>query len=64
MALFSKELATIRKNVPIKISLKDLIWDIDFQKAKESLELFHLKSLINRLPGYEPEKGPEQQNLL
>jgi DNA polymerase-1 len=66
MAFFSKKLATIREDVPIKVSLKDLDWkkDFDIEKAKQVFEQFHFKSLIKRLPGYEPEIQPEQQNLL
>ena len=66
MAFFSKKLATIREDVPIKVSLKDLDWkkDFDIGKAKQVFEQFHFKSLIKRLPGYEPEIEPEQQNLL
>jgi DNA polymerase-1 len=66
MAFFSKKLATIREDVPIEVSLKDLDWkkDFDIGKAKQVFEQFHFKSLIKRLPGYEPEIQPEQQNLL
>lgn len=66
MAFFSKRLATIREDVPIKVSLKDLDWkkDFDIEKAKQIFEQFHFKSLIKRLPGYKPEVQPEQQNLL
>lgn len=66
MAFFSKKLATIREDVPIEVSLKDLDWkkDFDIGKAKQVFEQFHFKSLIKRLPGYEPEIEPEQQNLL
>jgi DNA polymerase-1 len=65
MAFFSKKLATIREDVPIKVNLKDLDWkkEYDIKKAKESFEQFHFKSLINRLPGYEPEPELKQSNL-
>jgi len=66
MAFFSKRLATIREDVPIKVSLKDLDWkkDFDIGKAEQIFEQFHFKSLIKRLPGYKLEVQPEQQNLL
>lgn len=65
MAFFSKKLATIRKDVPIKVSLKDLDWKkgFDIKKAKEVFEQFHFKSLIRRLPGQESEPIAEQTNL-
>jgi DNA polymerase-1 len=69
MAFFSKSLGTIRLNVPIKISLKELDWQNHFNMEKIRVlfgELgFH--SLLRRLPGGEPEKKPEikakQSNL-
>lgn len=66
MAFFSKKLATIREDVPIKVSLRDLDWkkDYDIKKAKQTFEQFHFKSLIKRLQGYEPEPEAKQQNLL
>ena len=66
MAFFSKKLATIREDVPIKVSLKDLDWKKDFNivKAEQAFEQFHFRSLIRRLPGYEPEPEAKQQNLL
>jgi len=66
MAFFSKKLATIREDVPIKVSLKDLDWkkDFDIGKAKQIFEQFHFKSLIKRLPGYQSDPEAEQQNLL
>ena len=66
MAFFSKKLATIREDVPIKVSLKDLDWkkDFDIRKAEQVFEQFHFKSLIKRLSGYQSEPEAEQQNLL
>jgi len=70
MAFFSKSLATIRLNVPIKISLKELDWQNHFnmEKIRVLFEELGFHSLLRRLPGGEPEKKPEirakQQNLL
>ena len=76
MAFFSKELATIREDVPIKLSLKDLDWrkGYDAKKAEQIFAQFHFQSLINRLSrldsrqakqiGKKPENKLEQQNLL
>jgi len=66
MAFFSKKLATIREDVPIKVKLEDLNWQKKFniKKAKQAFEQFHFKSLIKRLPGYEPESEAKQQELL
>jgi len=65
MAFFSKKLATIREDVPIELSLKDLDWkkEFDIGRAKQVFEQFHFKSLIKRLPGYQPEPKAEQVNL-
>lgn len=70
MAFFSKSLATIRLNVPVKISLKELDWQSHFDIDKIRLlfgELgFH--SLLRRIPGGEPAKKLEikakQQSLI
>lgn len=65
MAFFSKRLATIREDVPIKVSLKDLDWKKHFniKKAEQAFVQFHFQSLIKRLPGYEPEAELKQSNL-
>jgi DNA polymerase-1 len=65
MAFFSKKLATIREDVPIKVSLKDLDWkkDFDILKAKQAFERFHFKSLIRRLPDYKEDSKGQQTNL-
>ena len=64
MAFFSKRLATIREDVPVKVNLKDLELDFDVKKVKHAFEKFHFKSLIKRLPGYEPEPEAQQETLL
>ncbi|HNU96866.1 MAG TPA: 5'-3' exonuclease H3TH domain-containing protein [Candidatus Portnoybacteria bacterium] len=70
MAFFSKRLGTIRLNVPIKISLKELDWQnhFDMEKIRALFEELGFHSLLRRLPGGEPPKRPEikakQQNLL
>ena len=70
MAFFSKRLVTIRQNVPIKVSLKDLDWQNHFNmdKVRELFIELGFNTLLRRLPGGEPEKKPEikskQQNLL
>jgi len=69
MAFFSKKLATIYKNVPIKFNLKDLEWQkgYDIDKIKELFTELNFQTLIKRLPGAEAEKMVEekkqQQNL-
>jgi len=70
MAFFSKRLGTIRLNVPIKISLKELDCQnhFDMEKIRTLFEELGFHSLLRRLPGGEPPKRPEikakQQNLL
>lgn len=63
MAFFSKRLATIRQNVPIKISLKDLDWQNHFNMDKVRKLFIELgfNTLLRRLPGGEIEKKPEIQ---
>jgi DNA polymerase-1 len=69
MAFFSKKLATIRKNVPIKINLKQLDWQKHFNidKVKKTFEELGFHTLLKRLPGAEPEPKleikSEQKNL-
>lgn len=70
MAFFSKSLATIRLNVPVKIDLKQLDWQNHFnmEKVRELFTELGFNTLLRRLPGGEAEKKPEikskQQNLL
>jgi len=70
MAFFSKSLATIRLNVPIKIDLKQLDWQNHFnmEKVRELFGELGFQTLLRRLPGGEPEKKPEikskQQSLI
>jgi len=64
MAFFSKELATIRKDVLIKISLKELELNFDIKNVKKAFERFHFKSLINRLLDKKPEIKAEQGRLI
>ena len=61
MAFFSKSLATIRLNVPIKIDLKQLDWQNHFNmdKVRELFIELGFNTLLRRLPGGEPEKKPE-----
>jgi DNA polymerase-1 len=67
MAFFSKKLSTICLKVPLKITLKELDWQIkyDINKIKALFNELNFQTLIKRLPGYvfEPEKKPEQKNL-
>jgi DNA polymerase-1 len=54
-ALFSRELVTVRKDVPIDFKLEDLLWrNYDRQEVERVLGAFGFKSLINRLPLPEP----------
>lgn len=66
MAFFSRKLATIRQDVPIKVDLKDLDWKKHFniKEAEQAFARFHFQSLINRLLDKKPKAKPEQQNLL
>ncbi|MDP2860180.1 MAG: 5'-3' exonuclease H3TH domain-containing protein, partial [bacterium] len=70
MAYFSKSLATIRLNVPVKIDLKQLDWQNHFnmEKVRELFGELGFNTLLRRLPGGEPEKKPEiiskQQSLI
>lgn len=72
MAFFSKKLATIREDVPLKFNLKDLDWQRGFNinEVKQIFARFNFQTLLKRLPGYKPvlssdrSKQPEQQNLL
>ncbi len=67
MAFFSKKLAAIRIDVPLKITLEDLDWQkgYDINKAKALFNELNFQTLIKRLPGYVPEQEnqPEQKNL-
>lgn len=72
MAFFSKRLATIRLNVPIKIDLKQLDWQNHFNLDKIRGIFIELgfNTLLRRLPGGEAEKpasvktpAGEQANL-
>lgn len=67
MAFFSKKLSTICLKVPLKITLKELDWQIkyDINKIKALFNELNFQTLIKRLPGYvfEPEIKPEQKNL-
>lgn len=50
-ALFSRELATIRKDVPIEFRLDDLRWkNFVREEVEEVLKKFEFRSLIARLP--------------
>lgn len=51
-AFLSQELSEIKKDVPIKINITECSWqDFDKEKAREILEDFGFKSLLNKLPG-------------
>ena len=50
-AFFSRELATVRKDVPIDFKLKQLEWrDYDRQKVERIFKEFGFRALIARLP--------------
>ena len=67
MAFFSKRLATIRQNVPVKVDLKELDWQnhFDINKVKELFNELNFQTLIKRLPNQkvEPEIKSQQKNL-
>jgi DNA polymerase-1 len=64
MAYFSKSLATIRLNVPVKIDLKQLDWQNHFnmEKVRELFGELGFNTLLRRLLGGEPEKKPETKS--
>ncbi len=50
-ALFSKKLATIKRDVPIEFDLKDAeLAGYDTQKVREVFEKFEFRSLLDKLP--------------
>jgi DNA polymerase I len=58
-AVLSKDLARIRKDVPLNLCLKDYEWkNYNALKVKGVLEEYGFKSLIKRIPGLEEEVGP------
>jgi len=67
MAFFSKRLATIREDVPLKIDLKKLDWQKNFNidKVKELFNRLDFQTLLKRLPGQkiEPKSESQQPNL-
>lgn len=65
-AFLSKDLATIRADVPIEIEPLVPLETLDTPEVREMLEKFHFPSLIKRLAGGEKkpkEKKTEQQEL-
>lgn len=59
-ALFSRELATIYKDVPIKFRLEDLTWkDFDRAAAEKLLRGFEFSSLIRRMPAAAIPRSPD-----
>lgn len=64
MAFLSKDLARIKKDVPMEISLSKYQWGgYDPRKAKDVLEELGFKSLIKRIPGLENEEKSPGGNL-
>lgn len=65
MAFFSKKLVTICKDVPIKFDLNQLNWqkNYDINKVKQIFDRFNFKTLLKRLPGYNPQPEAEQVDL-
>lgn len=65
-AFFSKDLATIEKNVPINLSPKKVQWgegEYDKGKIIRILKKLEFHSLIKRLPQREEETEPKGKNL-
>ncbi len=51
-AFFSRELATIERDVPLEFSLEDLVWkNFDVHAAQKLFLEFGFRSLVARLPG-------------
>lgn len=65
MAFFSRKLSTIRQDVPIKVNLKELNWqkNYDETKVKKLFNELNFQTLLKRLPGQKPEPKAEQTNL-
>jgi len=61
-ARLSKDLATIRTDVPVVIGELRTIQTLDTPEAREKLEEFHFPSLIKRLVGKEKEKKGDKKN--
>ncbi len=63
-AMFSKGLAEIRRDAPIKFSLKDCEWrkQFDVEKAKALFSDFGFRSLIQRINGGEPPKNKNEKD--
>ncbi|PIR70696.1 MAG: DNA polymerase I [Candidatus Niyogibacteria bacterium CG10_big_fil_rev_8_21_14_0_10_42_19] len=56
-ALFSKELASIKKNVPISFSLEEMYWqNFDKNDVAVSFKRFGFFSLVKRIPDNEPKR--------
>jgi len=61
-AILSKELAKIKTNAPVKLSLKACrVHDYDRQKAIKLFEELEFKSLINKLPGVEKQLNQDSK---
>jgi len=64
MAFLSKELAEIKKDVPVETSLSKYQWGgYDPRLVKNILEELDFKSLIKRIPGLEDEEKNSGENL-
>lgn len=64
MARMSKDLATIRTNVPVEMKPLEPLATLDTPEARRKLEEFHFPSLIKRLDGREKEEKKAQQQEL
>jgi len=61
-ALLSQKLATIIRNVSVKLNLKECqIHDYDHQKVERLFEELEFKSLIKKLPGQKKEEEKKQK---
>jgi len=62
-ALLSQKLATIVRNVPVKLNLRECqIHDYDHQKAKKLFEKLEFKSLIKKLPAQKVEEQKQKED--
>ncbi len=60
-AFLSKELATIREDVPLEVRLQDVRWErYDRNAVRALLERFDFRSLINRMSEIEEKRGEER----
>lgn len=62
-AIFSKKLATIKKNAPVDFNLEETRWPtFDYQKVREKFYKLGFKSLVSRLPVSKKKREEQSPN--